>query len=370
MPVGALLIFLPSRDVFSQVPPGYQELFRDPPRTDELTPADLPNLGRQVVLEAISMYSHALSEIRNSPYSNRLYAAITTLWNAANDFTAALSFSPLETAGIPAARLTFPELEAAFYQLRDTLGNAPDIGPKTAGNLADLSRVMAVIGPLLQQAAAVQPQVADPRIFDPALITNQAREIASAIDALRTQLKPKTGRPECRKPEALTRQIDVLQTLIQGFERISSGAASQRDVVASFRPDSQPGAIDHPGSPAHAHLGGPESSLWRTIEQQISAMEARLQIPRVIVVRPAGERNDLPDPGTVAAIDRAIHEAEALADRTSSQASRLPRLDRTPSDARNLATRLYLARQYLLGRAPREQVNEAHRQSRDFLART
>ena len=75
VPVGALLIFLPSRDVFSQVPPGYQELFRDPPRTDELTPADLPNLGRQVVLEAISMYSHALSEIRNSPYSNRLYAA-------------------------------------------------------------------------------------------------------------------------------------------------------------------------------------------------------------------------------------------------------------------------------------------------------
>ena len=84
-----------------------------------------------------------------------------------------------------------------------------------------------------------------------------------------------------------------------------------------------------------------------------------MQIPREIVVRPAGERNELPDPGTVAAIERAIHEAEALADRTSSQASRLPQLDRTPSDARNLATRLYLVRQFLLGRAPREQVNEA-----------
>ena len=151
----------------SQTPPGYQALFRDPPRTGDLTPADLPNLGRQVTLEAISMYVHVRAEMRNSPASYRLLAEIITLWNAADDFTAAVSSYPLETQGIEAGRLTFPQLEAAFYQVKDTQGSLPHMGARTAENLADMSRVMAVIGPLLELAAPPPLASVDPRRSTP-----------------------------------------------------------------------------------------------------------------------------------------------------------------------------------------------------------
>jgi len=74
--------WLPS-PVLGQTPPAYPELYRDPPRTDQLTPADLPNLGRQVILEATSMFVHARTELADSPESFRLLDPIMTLWNVA-----------------------------------------------------------------------------------------------------------------------------------------------------------------------------------------------------------------------------------------------------------------------------------------------
>jgi len=76
--------------------------------------------------------------------------------------------------------------------------------------------------------------VEDPREFDPVVITNQARELSSAIVPLKTHVKAETGRGV--KLETLDREIDVLEKLFQGFARISSGGANERDLVASFRP--------------------------------------------------------------------------------------------------------------------------------------
>ena len=258
--VGVLSILRPVPGALGQTAPGYSELFQDPARTDQLTRADLPNMGRLVVLEATSMFVHARSELRDSPDSYLLLDEITTLWNAADAFTAAVSFYPLESQRIQAGRLTFPDLEEAFYQVRNTLGTMPGIATRTAENFVDMSSVIAVIGPLLEQTPPGPLMVEDPREFDPVVITNQARELSSAIVPLKTHVKAETGGGV--KLETLDREIDVLEKLIQGFERISSGGANERDLVASFRPvRARAQRINR--ELQRVNLGGAGLSLWR-----------------------------------------------------------------------------------------------------------
>jgi len=302
------------------------------------------------------MFVHARSELRDSPDSYRLLDEITTLWNAADAFTAAVSFYPLESQRIQAGRLTFPDLEEAFYQVKGTLGRMPGIATRAVENFANMSSVVAVIGPLLEQTPPGPLVVADPREFDPVVITNQARELSSAIVPLKTHVKAETGRGV--KLETLDREIDVLEKLIQGFERISSGGASERDLVASFRPI-RAWAQRINRELQRVNPAGAGLSLWRTIEQQISDMETRFQVPREIVPRPTGAAVGSSDLAVVAPIDRAVRDLDTLVDRIASENPRLPQRDRVQADARRLTTRLFLVRQYLLGQAPREQVSQA-----------
>ena len=280
--VSALSILMPGLGALGQTGPAYRELYGDPPRTDQLTQADLPNLGRLVALESTSMFVHARSEFRVSPDSYRLLSEITTLWNAADAFTAAVAYSPLESERNQAGRLTFPDLEAAFYQVRGTLGTLPGISTRSVEDFANMSRVVAVIGPLLEQTSPGPLVVAEPRAFNPVVIANQARELSSAIVPLKTQIKAETGRGV--KLEMLDREIDVLEKLIQGFERISSGGANERDLVASFRPI-RDRVLRINRELTRGNLFGAGLSLWRTIELQIGDMETRFQLPREIVPR-------------------------------------------------------------------------------------
>ena len=354
--IGVPAIFPVMPAALGQVAPGYRELFRPPYRTDELTPADLPNLGRLVTLEAISMYVHVRAEMRNSPESYRLLAEIITLWNAADDFTAAISYYPLETQGIEAGRLTFPQLEAAFYQVKVTQGSLPHIGPRTAENLADMSRVMAVIGPLLELAPPQPLARVDPRVFDPGAISNQARELASAIVPLKNQVQAEMGRGVELEP--LDREIDLLEKLLLGFERISRSGVNERDLVASFRPI-QRLAQRIRREPRRVLLTDAALSLWRTIDQQMSDLETRFLIPREIVPRLAQGQAGSVDLAVVAPAERAIRDLDTLVERIAAENPRIPQFDRLQTDARNLTTRLLLVRQYLIGQAPREQVNQA-----------
>ncbi|MGZ3382789.1 MAG: hypothetical protein ACXVBB_21365, partial [Isosphaeraceae bacterium] len=135
------------------------------------------------------------------------------------------------------------------------------------------------------------------------MITNQARELSSAIVPLKTHVKAETGRGV--KLETLDREIDVLEKLIQGFERISSGGANERDLVASFRPiRARAQRINR--ELQRVNLAGAGLTLWRSIEQQISDLETRFQIPREIVPRPTSEEVGPLDPAVVAPIDRAV----------------------------------------------------------------
>src|SRR3954464_7077784 len=90
--------------------PAYPELFRDPPRASDVTTADLPNLGRLVVLTATSMFVHAREELYDSPGGRRLLDQVGDLWIAADAFTAAVSFESLETPRIQAGLLSLPDL--------------------------------------------------------------------------------------------------------------------------------------------------------------------------------------------------------------------------------------------------------------------
>ncbi len=351
-----LLCVFTTGDGLSQTPPGYNELFRDPPRTDSLTPADLPNLGRLVALEAISMFVHARSELRSSPESAQLLAEITTLWNAADAFTSAVSDYPQESQRIEAGRLTLPQLETAFYQVKQTQGSLPHIGPRTAENLSDMSRVMAVLGPLLQQGTAEAAATVHSRAPTATTIASQAHDLASAIVPLKNQIRVATVRGS--NLDTLDRELDVLQMLLQGFERISSSGVDEGDLVASFRPI-QRLAQRVRGNVQRANLGATGTKAWQSIDEQLDALETRFQVPREIVPRLAQEQAASVNPAIFGPSDRAIRDLDTLVDRITSQNSRVPQLEQVRSSARALTTRLLLLRQHLLGQAPREQVNQA-----------
>ncbi len=350
--LGALSLLLAGPSALCQTPPGYEELFQDPPRSDQLTQADLPNLGRLVALEATSMFVHARSELRNSPDSALLLEEISSLWNAADAFTAAATY-PLGSQRIQAGRLTFPELEEAFYRVKATLGRMPGIATRAAENFYNMSRVVAVIKPLLELPPPAGAVVA-PRQFEPEVITNKAHELSTALVPMKTHVKSESDRGV--KLKTLEDEIDLLEKLIQGFERIASSGASERDLVASFWPIRiRAQRINR--ELQKGNLRGAGLSLWRAIEQQLDEMETRFQIPREIVPRPAGANTRLPDVAALAPIDLAVRDLDGLVDRIAAENPRPPQRDRVQADARRLITRLLLTRQFLLGQVSREQVN-------------
>ncbi len=296
------------------------------------------------------------SELYHSPDSYRLLDEIVSLWNAADAFTAAVSYDPVDSQSIQAGRLTFPQLETAYYQVRSTIGILPGRSTRTAVDFMNLSRVVAVIGPLLQLSPPGPLVVEDPREFDRVAISNQARELANTFAPLKTYVEGEAGREI--NLEMLVREIDLLAELIQGFERITNGGASDRDIIDSFRPiRSRARRINR--DLARVNLGASGLSLWRAVQQQISDLEPRFQIPREIVPGRTRELPGAPETGVVDSLDRAIRDLDGLGDKIASSNPQLPQRDQVQTDARNLTTRLLLVRQYLLGQAPREQLNQA-----------
>ena len=114
---------LPYSRSSGQTPPAYPELYRDPARTDQLTPADLPNLGRQVVLEATSMFVHVTVRAGRQP--GGLSSARPDQGCSGTRPTRSWRPSPRErpaSQALEAGCAGLPDLEAAFERVRATMG--------------------------------------------------------------------------------------------------------------------------------------------------------------------------------------------------------------------------------------------------------
>ncbi|MGO9599827.1 MAG: hypothetical protein ACLP7Q_17695 [Isosphaeraceae bacterium] len=341
---------------WGQTPPAYPELFEDPPWTGRLTQADLPNLGRLVVLEATSMFVHARTEFANSPESFRVLQQVDAVWTQADAFTAAVSFYRFPAQSVEAGRLAYPGLEAAFLQLRETLGRVPGLALRTSLNLAYMSRVMAVIGPLLQQPIPPANQAANFAALDAAAFARQIVALQRAIGALENDLASQASRG--RTTPALSREVDRLARLIQGFGQIAGGPAEAREIVASFQPvRTQAQRVDREFQAAGLPLLA--TNHWRPILSRIESTYAGFQLPREIVPRPAVANSRPIDPATIEAIDKAARQVDTvLGSQDVAALAEAPR-DAVVADARRLQTRLYLARQGSLGDASRQERNQA-----------
>jgi hypothetical protein len=341
-----------------QTPPAYPELFQDPPRTDQLSQADLPNLARLIVLAATSMFARANAELYESPAGVRLLGQITDLWNWADLFAAAVSSDPLATQPIEAGRLIFPDVEAAFGQIREVLGRLPGPAPGTSQDFANLSRVIAVVGPLLRQnppgpaaaAAVVQPP------GSPDDLRRRAQELGLAVAAFRGALREPDGRPG--RSGEIEEKVAVLLQLVQGFARILGGQPEDREVVDSFRPiRSRAQALDASitaGRPAAAVQG-----RWRTIQEQVDGLARRFQLPREIVVRPNMRAPSAVDPSIASQIDRAAREIETSLGPAGPGTPRISAAPLIQADARRLQTRLLVLRQQILGQEPAPRLSQA-----------
>jgi hypothetical protein len=358
--VGTLFL-LPALPASGQTPPAYPELFQDPPRTDQLTQADLSNLSRQVSLEATSMFVHVQADLADNPLSGRLLEDITAVWRAADAFTGAVTDDPSAPRRIDAGLLVFPDLDEAFNRLRANLGIFPGSSFRASQDLADMSRAFAVIGPLLRQnpPSELPDTTADQRAESLESIRELARELASLIPGLRSELG---GASPAHSDLAarLDQSLEVLARLAGGLERIAAGPVDEREAVAAIRPlRDLAQRID-----VEAKRGAlPESALgrWSSIKQRTDDLATRFGLPREILPRGLRGITGI-DLGPIAAIDEAARDIDAFVDRAPDATSaRLPGGDLLRPDARQLQARLFLLRQYLLGRQPSSQVAQAIR---------
>ncbi len=343
-----------------QTAPAYPELYRDPARTDQLTPADLPNLGRQVMLEATSMFVHARSELSDSPEAFRLLEQIRALWNEADAFTAAVSSGVPASQAMEAGALALPDLEAAFERVRSTLGILPGDAPRAAENLQFMSRAMAVIGPLvrqgLQETATTAGSAAGQRQRNLAILRAEARNIARAVQAVRAAVAG-AGEP-ARSSSALDRELDVLSQLCLGLERIAVPWTDDRDVVSSVRPlRSQAQRIDFEAQ--SGRFPGSVLGQWSPIKSRIDDIAARYQLPREVVMRTPREAPPR-EAGAIASVEEAARAIdEYLQEEQSGATTRAPGKEVVEADARRLQSRLYLLRQQLLGQEAPQPIAQA-----------
>ena len=282
------LVFLLSATTFAgRTAPAYPELYRDPPRTDQLIPADLPNLARQVVLEATSMFVHARSELSDSPEAFRLLDQIRALWNEADAFTAAVSTGDSASRALEAGWLVYPDLDAAYQRVRSTLEVLPGNAPRAAENLQSMSRAMAVIGPLLRQGLQQTAAPAGPAAGQ--------RERSLAVVAIRgpgpsptrcrpcaPRLRPRPAVSRARRLRSPTSSTCFANSVWAWSASPCRGARN----ATSFRrsaPSAQAGRID-----LEARTGGLPGRLWSSwcpIKARIDEIADRYQLPREVVLR-------------------------------------------------------------------------------------
>lgn len=362
----------------AQTAPGYIALFQDPPRTDQLTQADLPNLGRLVVLEATSMFVHARSDLYGSPESFYLLNDITTVWHAADAFVAAVSYYPSEAERLQAGRLVFPNLQAAYDRLRDRIQQFPGSSQRVFLNLAYMSRPMAVIPPLLGQnpvvatpAQAAAAVSTGPTV--PSLVTVRvlARELLPAIQNLRAERTKTPVAADHTDDSVINRQLEILDNLLAGLDWIAYGGVDPNELVASVRPI-PPLAQQLDLRMQRRGLVEPLQSQWNAIKQRIDALASQFQLPREIIPLAAGGK-PLFDIGVVTPINEAINQIEPLlgppAQGQGAVAGAVRGASPVAGDLQRLRTRLFLLRQYVLAQSPRSQIARAVRDLESALGR-
>jgi hypothetical protein len=341
----------------AQTPPTYPELFVNPPQTEQLTQADLPNLSRLVVLESISMFNNSRAELYESPNGYRLLNLIRDLWYAADQFNAAVSLYPTVAEAVAAGRLTFSDVATSFDEIRGTLGRLPGTALRTAANFANLSRVIAVIGPLLDQAPpssiAGTTNGEAPVGLDASRV--QAQEIARELSALQEKLKKSPVPLASREVES---QLAMLSQLIQGFGRVVLGEPSEREAVASFRP------IRLRAEEVHRSILRSDMPLalknqWRAVHNLIDDAAESFELPRQIV----GRRHAI-TAGASAAQDTSstgaiIRQVDSTVDRLSREAARLPNDSALAAEVHELQIRLVILRQQVLGGEPAPRLRQA-----------
>lgn len=351
------LLLVPLFSVNAQTPPTYPELFANPPQTENLTQADLPNLSRLVVLESIAMFSNVTSELYEIREDHRLQNLIRNLWYAADQFNAAVSLYPTLAERVAAGRLVFPDLAAAFDQIRGTLGRMPGTAPRTAANFANLSRVIAVIGPLLDQAppnSITGTTTAEQPIGLDASRT-QAQEIARELTVLQEKLNKSPVRPASREIEP---QLAILAQLIQGFARVVQGEPDEREAAASFRPIRSRAEEVHRAI-LRSDLPVALKNQWRGVYNLIDQAAEGFDLPRQIVARrhaitaAASAAQDATSTGAI------IRQIDSTVERLSREAARLPADSALAADVHDLQIRLVVLRQQVVGGEPAPRIRQA-----------
>jgi hypothetical protein len=351
-------VLVPFSAASAQTPPTYPELFVNPPQTEQLTQADLPNLSRIVVLESISMFSNVTSELYEIREDNRLQNLIRDLWYAADQFNAAVSLYPTLAERVAAGRLAFPDLAATFDQIRGTLGRMPGTAPRTAANFANLSRVIAVIGPLLDQAPPSSTSGTangePPTGLDASRV--QAQEIARDLTSLQEKLKKSPALPTVSRE--IEPQLAMLAQLIQGFGRVVQGEPGEREAASSFRP------IRSRAEEVHRAILGSGLPLalknqWRAIHDMIDEAAAGFELPRQIVVHSRGSAAAAPIAQETTSTGTVVRQIDSTVDRLGREVSRLPVDSAMAADEHELQRRLVVLRQQVLGGEPAPRVRQA-----------
>ena len=268
-------------------------------QTGQYEPDDLPNLIRLANLHSIAMLVDVRTDLSQTLIGNRLELDVTGLTQASGSLYESVSSSPQDLADIAQSVQLYEAVEENFSRVESTLGEFPGFSNQAADRLRRVTRLMAVVTPMMQELEASLPVTAPVPLngsYELDALRRQTRSLANdLVEMIKMVSEP--GEKRSGKP-GVPRDLEELLGHVQGFQRTLSLRPSSVELEASihalrrrcWRVEATINQLDLPAE---------VRSRWRRVMGRMNAISDDFGMPRVMVLaapnsQPASVRLERP----------------------------------------------------------------------------
>ena len=330
--------------------------------TGQYEPGDLASLARLAVLESISMLVNVRNDRPNGMLDSGMEAAVTALWDQAEDFYENVSESPLDAATLPRAQFLFAQMMAAQRQVESTLGAFPALSPRAATRLQEVSRVSGAISSVMTMTEANVSRtlpIPPDRTLDLEAIRRQSQLLANDLVVLIEKLK--ADDPEGKRRHPVQEDLTGMLALVQDFEQKLALEPPLRELQASYRQSRRrlwqiEAEIARLGWPAGLRLE------WRRVPQAPNAISEAFGLPRVIELAPNPRPAAASNRKLAAQVDRAVAWVDEFLTALGPELRKTPAGTRFQADTARMRRQLLKLRRSAIANDPPDRLSQSVRE--------
>jgi len=250
-------------------------------------PDDLPNLARLVVLESIAMHVDVRTDLAATTAGNLLEPFVARLSETSELFYESVSSPTQDLASFLRSLQLFDSVEVNYRRVDSTLGEVPGLSNQAADHLRHVTRLMALITPMMRELESSLPATVPIRPIASNKLASLQRQTRSLADDLGRMIATASAPDEKRVGQDHVKDLEGLLVQVQGFEHMLSLRPSTVDLEMSLH------ALRRQFWRVEATIVRPDRradlwSGWRTLRERMNAISDDFGMPRVIVLGNSG----------------------------------------------------------------------------------